>query len=67
MVAVGGGAAKAGELILESAREEVQLRARPPSRDLVEVMEATLGAESGVLGAAALARHPSSGEYVLGD
>jgi glucokinase len=66
VVAVGGGAAKAGELILEAAREEVQLRARPPSRDLVEVMVATLGPESGVLGAAALARDPSSGEYVLG-
>jgi hypothetical protein len=31
------------------------------------VMEATLGPESGVLGAAALARDPSSGEYVLGN
>ena len=67
VVALGGGAMQAGELILESAREEVQLRARPPSRDLVEVMEATLGPESGVLGAAALARDPSSGEYVLGN
>ena len=65
VVAVGGGVAKAGELILESARAEVQLRARSPSRDLVEVKEATLGPESGVLGAAALARDPSSGEYVL--
>jgi glucokinase len=45
----------------------VHLRARPPSRDLVEVMEASLGPESGVLGAAALARDPSSGEYVLGN
>src|SRR5215217_7507331 len=59
VVALGGGAMQAGELILESAREEVRLRARPPSRDLVEVMEATLGPESGVLGAAALARGPS--------
>ncbi len=65
VVAVGGGAMAAGELILESAREEVRLRARPPSRDLVEIKEATLGPESGVLGAAALARDPSSGEYVL--
>jgi glucokinase len=66
VVAVGGGVAKAGELILESARAEVRLRARSPSRDLVEVKEATLGPESGVLGAAALARDPSSGKYVLG-
>ena len=65
VIAVGGGAMAAGELILKSAREEVRLRARPPSRDLVEIMEATLGPESGVLGAAALARDPSSGEYVL--
>ncbi len=65
VVAIGGGAAKAGELILKSARREVYLRARSPSRDLAEVKEATLGAKSGVLGAAALARDPSSGEYVL--
>ena len=65
VIAVSGGVMAAGELILESAREEVRLRARPPSRDLVEIMEATLGPESGVLGAAALARDPSSGEYVL--
>jgi glucokinase len=56
VIAVGGGASQAGELILESARKEVQLRARSPSRDLVEIKEATLGPESGVLGAAELAR-----------
>jgi glucokinase len=67
VVAAGGGAMEAGELILESARAEMHLRARPPSRDLVEVMEATLGPVSGVLGAAALARDPSSGGYVLGN
>jgi glucokinase len=44
----------------------VRLRARPPSRDLVEIQVATLGPESGVLGAAALARG-EDGEYVLGD
>ena len=66
VIAVGGGAMAAGELILEAAREEVYLRARPPSRDLVEIKVATLGPKSGLLGAAALARDPSSGEYVLG-
>ena len=66
VVAVGGGVMEAGELILGSAREEVSLRARSPSRGLARVRVATLGAESGVLGAAALARDPSSGEYVLG-
>ena len=55
VIAVGGGASQAGGLILESARKEVQLRASSPSRDLVEIKEATLGPESGVLGAAALA------------
>ena len=55
VIAVGGGASRAGELILKPARKEVQLRASSPSRDLVEIKEATLGPESGVLGAAALA------------
>jgi len=65
VIPVGGGASRAGELILEPARREVHLRARSPSRDLVEIKEATLGPESGVLGAAALARG-EDGEYVLG-
>jgi glucokinase len=65
VVAIGGGVMAAGELILEAAREEVHLRARPPSRDLAEIKEATLGPKSGLLGAATLARDPSSGEYVL--
>jgi glucokinase len=65
MVAIGGGASAAGELIFGPAREEAYSRARSPSRDLVEIRAATLGPESGVLGAAALARD-SSGEYVLG-
>jgi glucokinase len=66
VIAVGGGAARAGDLILDAARHEVRLRAMSPGRDLVEIKEATLGADSGVLGAAALARNSSSGEYVLG-
>jgi glucokinase len=66
VIAVGGGAARAGDLILEPARKEVRLRAMSPGCDLVEIKPATLGARSGVLGAAALARDPSSGEYVLG-
>ncbi|MBA2693198.1 MAG: ROK family protein [Rubrobacter sp.] len=66
VVAVGGGASEAGELILSATRREVHLRARSPSRDLVRIQSATLGPESGVLGAAALARG-GDGEYVLGD
>ncbi|TCJ15651.1 ROK family protein [Rubrobacter taiwanensis] len=65
MVAVGGGVAEAGDFILEPARREVQLRSMSPSRDLVEIRLASLGVRSGMLGAAALARHPS-GECVLG-
>ena len=65
VIAIGGGASRAGDLILDATRREVQLRARSPARDLVEIKEATLGPESGVLGAAALARD-GSGEYVLG-
>ena len=67
VVAVGGGAMEAGELILEAARREVVLRARPQSRDRAEIQVATLGPKSGVLGAAALARDASSGEYLLGN
>jgi glucokinase len=66
VIAIGGGAARAGDLILDAARHEVRLRAMSPSRDLVKIKDATLGADSGVLGAAALARNSSSGEYVLG-
>ena len=65
VIAVGGGASRAGDLILAATRREVHLRARSPARDLVEIKQATLGPESGVLGAAALARD-ESGEYVLG-
>ena len=65
VIAVGGGASRAGEFILGPARKEVQLRAYSPSRDLVEIKEASLGPASGVLGAAALARG-EDGEYVLG-
>jgi len=65
VIAVGGGASRAGEFVLGPARKEVQLRTRSPSRDLVEIKGATLGPESGVLGAAALARS-EDGEYILG-
>lgn len=66
VVAIGGGAAAAGELILASARREVQLRARSPSRDVVGIQTASLGPESGVLGAAALARD-EDGRFVFGE
>lgn len=65
VVAVGGGVAEAGDLILAPARREVRLRAQRPSRDLARVEKATLGPKSGMIGAAALARG-EDGEYVLG-
>jgi glucokinase len=65
VIAIGGGVSEAGDLMLEHARKELRLRSHSPSRDLVEIRGATLGAESGILGAAALARG-ADGEYVLG-
>ncbi len=64
VIAVGGGVSEAGDLILEPARRELQLRSSSPSRGLVEVRESTLGPKSGILGAAALARSANK-EYVL--
>lgn len=65
VIAIGGGVSEAGDLVLEPARRELRLRSHSPSRDLVEIREATLGAKSGMLGAAALARDEDE-EYVLG-
>ena len=55
VVVVGGGAIAAGELLLGPAREVVMRRALPTSRGAVRVVSARFGAESGMLGAAALA------------
>ncbi len=55
MIVIGGGAVAAGELLIEPARQVVAERALPPSRELVEIVPALFGAESGMLGAALLA------------
>jgi glucokinase len=55
VVVVGGGVIAAGELLLEPARAVVAERALSPSRELVRIVPARFGAESGMLGAAALA------------
>jgi glucokinase len=55
VVVVGGGVIAAGEMLLAPAREVVQRRALPPSRDVVRVVSARFGEESGMLGAALLA------------
>lgn len=55
VVVVGGGVIAAGELLLGPAREVVAERALSPSREHVQIVAARFGAESGMLGAAALA------------
>lgn len=55
VVIVGGGVIAAGELLLQPARAEVAERALSPSKEHVRILPARFGAESGMLGAAALA------------
>ncbi len=55
VVVVGGGVIAAGELLLEPARAVVARRALSPSKEHVRIVPARFGAESGMLGAAALA------------
>lgn len=52
---IGGGAAAAGDLLLEPARRVLATRALPPARDRVRVVPAALGPDAGFIGAAALA------------
>ena len=54
-VVIGGGAIAAGDLLLEPARRAVLERALPFVRDMVKIVPARFGAESGMLGAATLA------------
>ncbi len=55
VVVIGGGVIAAGELLLAPAREVVAERALSPSKEHVRIVPARFGAESGMLGAAALA------------
>ena len=55
VVVIGGGVIAAGELLLAPAREVVARRALSPSREHARILPARFGAESGMLGAAALA------------
>jgi len=54
-IVVGGGAIRAGDLLLEPARREVRERALNPM-NATPILEATLGNDAGMIGAAALAR-----------
>jgi glucokinase len=56
VVVIGGGVIAAGEMLLAPAREEMLRRALSPSREFVRVEAAAFGAESGMIGAALLAR-----------
>jgi glucokinase len=56
VIVVGGGVIAAGELLLGPARQELAARALPPIAQRVRVEASRFGAESGMLGAAILAR-----------
>jgi glucokinase len=55
VIVIGGGAIAAGEMLLAPARAVVAERALPPARELVSIVPARFGDESGMLGAALLA------------
>jgi glucokinase len=54
-IVVGGGVIAAGDLLLDPARRELSARALTPM-NRTPILEATLGADAGMIGAAALAR-----------
>ncbi len=54
-IVVGGGVIAAGDLLLEPARREIRERALTPM-NRTPILEATLGNDAGMIGAAALAR-----------
>jgi glucokinase len=51
-VIIGGGFVGAGELILGPARETLAVEGLRPGRDLVRIVQAELGPEAGMVGAA---------------
>ena len=55
MIVVGGGVMAAGDLLLEPARRELRARALPPMNE-TPVIEAEMGPDAGMIGAAAMAR-----------
>ncbi|MCW2925233.1 MAG: hypothetical protein JWM98_2637 [Thermoleophilia bacterium] len=56
MIAVGGGLSPALDVILPAARRVMVERALPPGNRFVEVVAATFGPDSGMVGAALMAR-----------
>jgi len=63
LIVIGGGAIAAGELLLAPAREVVAERALPPAREMVSIVPAEFGDESGMLGAALMAFDSLAGEW----
>jgi glucokinase len=59
-IVVGGGVIAAGDLLLEPARREIRERALKPMNE-TPILEATLGNDAGMIGAAALARSEIEG------
>jgi glucokinase len=55
IVVIGGGAVRAGDLLLDAVRETVDAHALPPIAAAVRIVPAYFGDESGMLGAALLA------------
>ena len=55
-IVIGGGVIAAGDLLLEPARREVRQRALRPMNE-TPILEATLGNDAGMIGAAAMARN----------
>ncbi len=56
-IIVGGGIAQAGKFLLEPAIEVVRTRAFPPRIRQVEIVQAALGDQSGIYGAAVMVFH----------
>ena len=55
VIVIGGGAVRAGEMLLEPARAVVAERALEPARAVVRIVAAHYGDEAGMMGAALLA------------
>jgi glucokinase len=55
LVVVGGGFGRAGDLLLDPAREVLAWQGLAPGRDTVRIVQAELGTDAGVIGAAMVA------------
>ena len=55
-IVIGGGVARAGELLFKPFKEHLFAQLSGPFKDQLRVMSAAFGHEAGTIGAAALAR-----------